>query len=158
MILKKHEMQGTTAYPAVAFAALLFFTFPATSRAGESRIILNQAAILYAEELIEDRRFTADQRNAWREHHPSADQEIEFVRAHGFGEYAKWYLVLDQSHAPDTKARYKFPCGDFKIIHRCALLAVKSRARQFGYAEVENAAARLLELLAAQNDSTQPTR
>src|SRR5262249_731402 len=39
--------------------------------------------------------------------------------------------------------RYKFPYGDFKNVHRCSLLAVKARARQYGYAQVENAATEL---------------
>ncbi len=88
-----------------------------------------------------------DLRNAWSEHRPSAAAENDFIRQHGFEEYAKWHLGIDDSHGQNTKARYKFPFGDFKAIHRSALLAARSRARQYGYADIENAANRLLEMI-----------
>jgi hypothetical protein len=43
----------------------------------------------------------------------------------------------------NTKRRYKFPYGDLKNVHRCGLLAVRARARQYGYTEIESAAAEL---------------
>jgi hypothetical protein len=73
-------------------------------------------------------------------------------------EYARWHLAIDESHAPETKARYKFPYGDFRTVHRCALLAARSTARQYGYNEIESAAERLIELLADKERATQPTR
>jgi hypothetical protein len=66
---------------------------------------------------------------------------------HGFAEYRNWHLGIDETHAEDTKARYKFPFGDFKNIHRCALLAVRSRAHQYGYLDIEDAAIQLLEMI-----------
>ena len=30
-------------------------------------------------------------------------------------------------HPEDTKGRYKFPFGDFKRVHRCAVLSAESR-------------------------------
>jgi len=76
-----------------------------------------------------------------------AEAENEFIRVHGFAEYRKWHLGIDETHAEGTKARYKFPFGDFKNIHRCALLAVRSRAHQYGYVDIENAAIRFLEMI-----------
>ena len=76
-----------------------------------------------------------------------AEAENEFIRVHGFAEYRKWYLGIDETHGEGTKARYKFPFGDFKNIHRCGLLAVRSRAHQYGYVDIENAAIRLLEMI-----------
>ena len=62
---------------------------------------------------------------------PSANEENEFIRVHGFAEYAKWHLGLDDRFPENAKRRYKFPYGDFKDVHRCGLLAVKARARQY---------------------------
>jgi hypothetical protein len=51
----------------------------------------------------------------------------------------------------NSKARYKFPYGDFESIHRCGLLAVKSRAHEYRYADIENAAAELLGMINSRN-------
>ena len=114
------------------------------------RIVVNDSGVLHAQELIKFGRFTADRRNNWGEHQVSTEEENKFIALHGFAEYAKWYLAIDESHQPDTKAHYKFPYGDFKTVHRCALLAARSRARQYGYNDVEKTAQRLIELQAAK--------
>jgi hypothetical protein len=49
----------------------------------------------------------------------------------------------------ETKGRYKFPYGDFRDVHRCGLLAAKSRAGQNKYADVERAVAHLHGMLDA---------
>ena len=84
---------------------------------------------------------------------PMAEDENEFIRAHGFAEYSKWHLGIDETHAEATKARYKFPFGDFKNVHRCGLLAVKSRAHQFGYADIEKAATQLIEIINSKKEN-----
>ncbi|MCU1298505.1 MAG: hypothetical protein JWO91_2783 [Acidobacteriaceae bacterium] len=84
-----------------------------------------------------------DGRDAWSEHQPSAEKENEFIRAHGFHEYGKWHLGVDDEFAEDTKRRYKFPYGDFKDVHRCAVLSAESRAGQYKHYDIENAAAHL---------------
>jgi hypothetical protein len=104
---------------------------------------LNENAFAFAAQLINEGHLIADGKGAWSKHRPSADQENEFIRLHGFGEYAKWHLGIDERYPENTKRRYKFPYGDFKSVHRCGLLAVKARAHQYGYIEIENAAADL---------------
>jgi len=106
-------------------------------------IKLNEDAFAFAARLINDGHVIADRKGAWSGDRPSADQENEFIRLHGFGEYAKWHLGIDERYPENTKRRYKFPYGDFKSVHRCGLLAVKARAHQYGYIEIENAAADL---------------
>ena len=111
----------------------------------------NQDAFDYARELIKQGRVVADGRGAWSQHQPSAEEENEFIRLHGFGEYAKWHLGIDDAHGEKTKARYKFPYGDFKNVHRCALLAVESRAAQYKHYGIENAALELREMISSSN-------
>ena len=87
-------------------------------------------------------------------HHPNRAAENEFIRVHGFSQYARWHLGIDERHPENTKARYKFPFGDFENLHRCGLLAVRSRARQFGHPDIEAAAAQLLN----DNELKRPRR
>jgi hypothetical protein len=60
-----------------------------------------------------------------------------------FDEYEKWYLGEDGEEAEGTKARYKFPYGDFEKVHRCGVMAAQSRAGQYKHLDVEAAAAHL---------------
>jgi hypothetical protein len=106
-------------------------------------IKLNENAFAFAEQLIKEGHVITDGKGAWSKHRPSADEENEFIRVHGFAEYAKWHLGIDDRYPENTKSRYKFPYGDFKNVHRCGLLAAKARARQYAYTEIENAAAEL---------------
>jgi hypothetical protein len=54
--------------------------------------------------------------------------------------------VDDQQHE-ETKGHYKFPYGDFKDVHRCAILVAESRSGQRGYTDIELAAAHLHGML-----------
>jgi hypothetical protein len=131
----------------MVLAANILIAYPASSFGQRRTVKLNENAFAYAKELIAQGHLVADKRKAWGDHHPTAEDENEFIRAHGFAEYGKWHLGIDESHAEGTKARYKFPFGDFENIHRCALLAVRSRARQYGYPDIENAALQLTETI-----------
>jgi hypothetical protein len=110
---------------------------------------LNEEARKHAEYLIGTRKFVSDDRDAWSEHQPTAEQEDEFIRHHGMTEYARWHLGLDPKHPGDTKGHYKFPYGDFKKVHRCGLLAAESRAGQYKYLDVERAAHELHKMIEA---------
>ena len=123
--------------------AILLYAIDAAVAQPVTGIKVNDNAIAFATQLIKEGHFTADGKGAWKEHRPSVDQENEFIRLHGFGEYAKWHLAVDERYAENTKRRYKFPYGDFKTVHRCGLLAAKARARQHGYTKIESAAAEL---------------
>src|SRR3954471_19004792 len=139
--MKSIIMKGTCVrFVAVAILLCAIETVVAQPRTG---LALNENAFAFATQLIKEGRSVRDGKGAWSEHKPSAQEENEFIRVHGFSEYAKWHLGIDDSFAGNTKRRYKFPFGDFKNLHRCGLLAVKSRARQYGYTEIENAAAKL---------------
>src|ERR1700732_4721472 len=104
---------------------------------------LNKPAFEHAKKLIEQGNFVFDERDMWSEHQPSAQDENEYVKKHGFGEYGKWYLGIDTEEDEDTKERYKFPYSDFEKVHRCGVLAAESRAGQYKYYDIENAAAHL---------------
>lgn len=106
-------------------------------------IKLNQRAFDHAKELIRDGHAVLDGRDAWSEHQPSAREENAFIRRHGIDEYAKWHLGIDENEDEGAKGRYKFPYGDFRNIHRCALLSAEARAGQYKHQAVQIAAAHL---------------
>jgi hypothetical protein len=136
------------------YFAVLVFHAAATSAgpARETAVTINVDAFNFASQLIKQGRFVADKKGAWSSDHPARSQQNAFVRDQGFSEYAKWHLAVDDRKAFDSKARYKFPFGDFQSVHRCGLLAAKSRAREYGYREIEAAAAKLLKMI----DSARP--
>jgi hypothetical protein len=119
-----------------------------------SAISLNPVALRFAQELIKQGRVVLDRKGAWTLDQPSIAQKNEFVRLHGFEEYGKWHLGIDLRHSSRGKAHYKFPFGDFAVLHRCGLLAVKARAHEYGYAGIEAAADQLL----TEIEIKQPTR
>jgi hypothetical protein len=139
--------------PVTVFAAGMLIFSSVFTFAQSTTVRLNETAFAYAKELIAQGPVVIDKKNAWRDHHPTAEEENEFIRAHGFAQYGKWHLGIDETHAERTKARYKFPFGDFKNVHRCGLLAVKSRAHQFGYADIERAATQLIEIINSKKEN-----
>ena len=143
-------MKSTVRRPAfVSFAAvgLLLCAINGIFAQSHGSIRLNKNAFVFATRLINEEHVIADGKGAWTTHRPSADEENEFVRLHGFGEYAKWHLGVDTRFAKNTKRRYKFPYGDFRNVHRCGLLAARSRAAQYKYSDIDDGAARLIEMI-----------
>jgi hypothetical protein len=110
---------------------------------------LHERSYEHARELISRGEMVRDERDDWSEHQPSAAEENRFIDEHGFAEYGKWHLGVDDEHDEDTKARYKFPYGDFASVHRCAVLAAESRAGQHSYPDIGRAAAHLHGMIEA---------
>jgi len=108
---------------------------------------LNDSAYQHAQSLIKQGQCVLDQRDDWSEHQPSASKENSFIEKHGWNEYQKWYLAIDDEAAEDTKARYKFPYGDLEKVHRCGVISAESRAGQYHHHDVESAAHHLLSML-----------
>ena len=110
---------------------------------------LNRKAFDHAKKLIRRGKVVMDDRNAWSEHQPSAKEENNFIEQHGFGEYSKWHLGIDDEEDENTKKGYKFPYGDFEKVHRCGVLSAESRAGQRKYYDIELATAHLHGMLDA---------
>jgi hypothetical protein len=113
-------------------------------------IRLNQEAVEQAQNLIKGRQY--ERNSDWSEAQPSAEEEKEFIDENGWEAFAKWHLVYDTEASEETKGRYKFPFGDFRKLHRSALIAAKQRAGSEDYNEVQSAADGLLEKLPGEND------
>ena len=78
---------------------------------------------------------------------PKADDENAYLESHSWAEYASWHLALTEGVNDETKARYAFVFGDFRRIHRTALIACVYRASEWRHKAVELAAHDLLQHL-----------
>jgi hypothetical protein len=103
---------------------------------------LNETAFAQAKKLIEAGKVVLDERDAWSEHQPPAEDENRFIERHGPEAYGRWHLGVDDL-AGAGKGRYKFPYGDFENVHRCAVLSAESRAGQYKHYDIERACAHL---------------
>lgn len=106
---------------------------------------VNDAAVNYAERLIRARQYVLE--SNWGEVQPDATVENAYLDKHSWDEFAAWHLGLTKGANDETKARYAFVLGDFRRIHRSALIACVYRAAEWRHKKVELAAHRLLQLL-----------
>jgi hypothetical protein len=108
---------------------------------------VNPDAVTNARRLIDARQYVLD--SDWGEVQPSADEQNAFLKAHSWDEYAAWHLGLTDGANDETKARYAFVYGDFRRVHRTALIASVYRASEWRHKDVELAAHDLLQHLDA---------
>jgi hypothetical protein len=109
---------------------------------------LNEAAVAHARRLIARRQYRL--LGDWGELQPRSEDENRFLEGHGWDAYAAWHLGLTDGATDGTKARYAFVFGDFRRIHRMALIACVFRAAEWRHKEIELAAHDLLQLLDAK--------
>lgn len=106
---------------------------------------LNDAAVEHTRTLIKSRQYVLD--SEWGDAQPDAAAENAYLENHTFDDYAAWHLGLTEGATDDTKARYAFVVGDFRRVHRSALIACVYRAAEWRHKTVEVAAHELLQLL-----------
>ena len=112
-----------------------------------ARYTVNKEAVEHARELIDARRYIL--KSDWGEAQPTAAAQNAFLKRHSWEEYAAWHLGLTVGATDDTKRRYAFVLGDFRRIHRTAIIACQYRAAEWRHKEVELAAHDLLQHLDA---------
>lgn len=95
---------------------------------------LSQAHLTTPKQLVNEEKMVYDERVAWSEHGPSAQQENDFIRLHGWDTYAKWYLSVDDEQHDYTKGRYKFPLWRFC---KCPPLWPSIRRKQGGQSKYQ---------------------
>ena len=106
---------------------------------------VNPDAVAHARRLIDSRQYVLD--SDWGEVQPGASTENAYLERHSWEEYAAWHLGLTEGANDETKARFAFVCGDFRRVHRTALIACVYRASEWRHKDVELAAHDLLQLL-----------
>src|SRR5690349_12027020 len=106
---------------------------------------VNPAGVEHARRLIEARQYVLD--SDWGEVQPDAEAQNAYLARHSWEEYAAWHLGLTEGANEETKARHAFVVGDFRRVHRTALIACVYRASEWRHKDVELAAHDLLQLL-----------
>jgi|SRR5215216_4719983 len=110
-----------------------------------ARYEVNDAAVERARALIGSRQYVLD--SDWGDVQPSTEAGNLYLDRHSWEEYAAWHLGLTAGASDRTKARYAFVYGDFRRVHRTALIACMYRAAQWRHKQVELAAHDLLQEL-----------
>ena len=108
---------------------------------------LNKKALTHARSLIDHGKVVRDERDDWSEAAPTADEENRYLKKHGYGEFSKWYLGVDNDMPEDTKGHYSFPYGDFSSVRRGGVISLESRAAQNDHDDISKATKELLELI-----------
>lgn len=110
-----------------------------------ARYDVNPRAVAHARELIRAKHYVL--KSDWGEAQPSADDENAYLARHSWDEYAAWHLGLTVGANDETKARYGFGFGDFRRVHRMAIVACQFRAAEWRHKDIELAAHELLQYL-----------
>jgi hypothetical protein len=108
---------------------------------------VNKSGVDNARRLIDARQYVLD--SDWGEVQPTAVVENAFLESHSWDEYAAWHIGLTEGAGDETKARYAFVYGDFRRVHRAALIACVYRAAEWRHKDIELAAHDLLQHLDA---------
>jgi hypothetical protein len=108
---------------------------------------LNPVAVAHACDLIDKHQYVLD--SDWGAVQPNAEAQNAFLKNHSWDEYSAWHLGLTDGSTDETKARYAFVFGNFRRVHRTALIAVVYRASEWRHKEIELAAHDLLQRLDA---------
>jgi hypothetical protein len=106
---------------------------------------LNKKAVANIRMLIEARQYVLE--SDWGEVQPRADDENAYLKNHDWDAYAAWHLGLTDGATDQTKGRYAFVVGDFRRVHRSAIIASHFRAAEWRHKAIELAAHDLLQVL-----------
>ncbi|HSV40762.1 MAG TPA: hypothetical protein VLI04_18520 [Nocardioidaceae bacterium] len=110
-----------------------------------AKYLVNPAAVEHARKLIAAHQYVLD--SDWGEVQPRASDENKYLEQHTWEAYSAWHLGLTDGGSDETKARFAFVYGDFRRVHRTALIACVYRAAEWRHKEVELAAHDLLQQL-----------
>ena len=110
-----------------------------------ARYTVNADAVAHCRRLIDAKQYVLN--SDWGAVQPSAEAQNAYLEKHSWAEYANWHLGLTVGASDETKARHAFVYGDFRRVHRTALIACVYRASEWRHKEVELAAHELLQHL-----------
>jgi len=110
-----------------------------------ARYDVNPDAVARCRELIEAKQYVLE--SDWGEVQPSAAAQNAYLANHTWEEYGAWHLGLTEGAGEETKVRHAFVYGDFRRVHRTALIACVYRASEWRHKQVEIAAHDLLQAL-----------
>jgi hypothetical protein len=110
-----------------------------------AKYAVNPEGVAKAKALIGSHHYVL--KSTWGDVQPDTDAQNAFIERHGIEEYGAWHLATKIDTSPDTKGHYGFVFGDFRRVHRMALIACQFRAAEWNHKDIELAAHELLQLL-----------
>jgi hypothetical protein len=114
---------------------------------------LNYDAYQNAESII--LRGEVDQKSVWAQTIPKKEAQEEFLSKNGMTEYAKWFLAVETDEPEDNPNRLQYLYGDFKKVHRSAILAIQAMAEKQNDTNIVIAAKELLRQIDKEPDSVE---
>lgn len=112
------------------------------------KLKLNPEAFEYARYLISQGNVNCQQEN-WHANKPTPEQEDLYLQDHSLHDYGNWFLAINTIEDDNTKKHFEFPIGNFKDIYRSGIIAAKERAARYKHFDIEQAAAKLLDIIDA---------
>lgn len=106
---------------------------------------VNPAGVEHVRALIDKKQYVLE--STWTDVQPDAEAQNAYLEKHSWEDYSGWHLGLTEGPGEETKARYAFGVGDFRRVHRSALIACVYRAAEWRHKAVERAAYDLLQHL-----------
>ena len=104
-----------------------------------------EPGVEYAKQLISEGRVSFVEGD-WHGINPGTEEQDEFIEENGIQAWGLWHLAYRPDGDPDAKDDYGFPYGDYKTVCREGLVAAESRAKQYRYEEIRQAALDLIRL------------
>ena len=108
---------------------------------------LNKAGYDLAKQMIGHGFELEHDENNWKEVQPTLTEAVEYLNAHDLDQYGTWFLGIDTEADQKDKSKFVYPFGDFKVVHKSALLDSEKKARANKDNEIAEAAKRLLQLI-----------
>ena len=106
---------------------------------------VNPDGVAWAQHLIDSGQYVLQ--SDWGQAQPRPGDQNDYLRAHSWEDYSRWYLGLTDGAREETKARYTFAYGDFRRLHRMGIIACHYRAAEWRHKEIELVAHDLLQRL-----------
>jgi len=85
--------------------------------------------------------------NNWEAVKPTQDEIVRYLNTHTLDEYGLWFLGIDSSRDPKDKSKFMYPYGDFKVLHKSALIAALKEAAKNNHEEIKTAAQKLVAMV-----------
>lgn len=108
---------------------------------------LNKRGYELAQQMIKHGFEIEHDENNWSEVKPSVQETTEYLDTHDLEEYGAWFLGIDTEAKENSQAKFVYPFGDFKVVHKSALLETETKARTNNDNEIAEAAKRLLQMI-----------
>ena len=96
---------------------------------------LNKKGYENARKLIREGHFVGDERDDWSEHAPSTQKQNEFLEKHGFKEYEKWFLGIDDEKSEEASAQLRVGYRDVSLTVNGVPVADPQRPVSFVFPE-----------------------